>query len=334
MVSSKFRVGVIGVGRMGERHCRVYSGLPEVDFVGVSDMSPRRGMAVAEAYGARFFPDYGDLLREVDAVSVATPTPAHGEVARECLRQRVPALIEKPLAADLAEARALVRLAHETSTLLQVGHIERFNPAFLEVQGIVQDLAVVALNTRRLSPFDTSNTDVDVVLDLMIHDIDLMLALLGDQVESIRALGRPARSSSVDYAVATVGMASGAIANLTSSRVTEQKVRLLEITALGAYVEVDLLVKSVLIHRRTLPEYLVNQQKPLRYRQESFVEHIQIPTAEPLALELRDFVRCVRDGTRPRVTGEEGLRALEVAACIRDQLRAALPERSPTLLTS
>ena len=320
MPSKKIRVGVIGVGRMGERHCRVYSGLAGVDFVGVNDTSIERGQTVAHRYGVRFFDRVTDLLAEVDAISVTTPTDSHAVIAAECLQRHVHILVEKPLANNLAEAHELVQLARRSDVVLQAGHIERFNPAFLELESILEGETIVGLSARRLSPFDTSNTDIDVVFDLMIHDIDLALTLMRGDIALVQASGCSARTSATDYAVASLGMANGAVATLTASRVTEQKVRTLEITALGAYVEVDLLNMSISIFRRTLPEYLANRERPLRYRQEGLVERIHIPTAEPLWLELQDFVRCVQDGSRPRVSGEDGLRALELATRIQEQV--------------
>jgi virulence factor len=318
---------------MGERHCRIYSGLSNVEFVGVSDLSAQRGRAVASSYEVPWYEDFADLLPKVDAVSIAAPTGSHFAIAAECLRRRVHVLVEKPLAGDLAEARELAWLASESPVVLQVGHIERFNPVFLELQGILEDMQVVALNARRLSPFDTSATDTDVVFDLMIHDIDLLLALLGDDIDCIQAYGRSPRMSSADYAVAALSLARGPIATLTASRVTEQKVRQLEVTALGAYVDADLLAKSICIYRRTLPEYLTSQQRTLRYRQENLVERIQVPTAEPLLLELQDFVRCVRESCRPRVSGEDGLRAMELATRIRECMDRTA-SASPAALTA
>jgi virulence factor len=337
MSPSKVRIGVIGVGRMGERHCRVYSTLPHVEFVGVSDTSLDRARTTAHKYAVDYYADYHDLLREVDAVSIATPTRFHYELARETLRQGRHALVEKPLAHSVGEARDLAHLASESSTVFQVGHIERFNPVFLELQAILEDLQIVGLAARRLSPFDSSNTDVDVIYDLMIHDVDLAVTLLGDQVERVQAHGRSTQLGAADYVVANLSITDGPIANLTASRLTEQKVRLLEITALGAYIEADLLNKSIYIYRRTLPEYVQNHHRPLRYRQEGLVERIHIPTAEPLMLELQDFVRCIQEGTTPKVTARDGLRALELAASIRGCLQAEIPliqARAPELLAA
>lgn len=320
MAATRIRVGVIGVGRMGERHCRIYANLSNVEFVGVSDLSVARGRTIADAYGVSFYEDFTDLLGRVDAVSVATPTDSHLTVAAECLRRHVHVLVEKPLASNQAEAREVLSVASRSAALLQVGHVERFNPVFLELQSIVEDLQIVALAARRLSPFDTSNTDVDVVFDLMIHDIDIALALLGDDISQVQAIGRSARTTAVDYAVANVAFADGPLATLTASRVTEQKVRLLEITTPEAYIEADLLNKCISIYRRTYPEYLSNHQRPLRYRQANLLERVDISTAEPLMLELQDFARCVCEGAKPKVSAEDGLRALELAARVREQM--------------
>lgn len=320
---NRTRVAVVGVGHLGRHHARVFASLPDVELVGVVDSRIEQAETVAEACGTTAFADYRDMLDKVDAVSVAVPTRFHREVAGAFLERGIPAMIEKPLATTLAEAEELVKLAEKAGVPLQVGHIERFNPTFLELQSILEDMTIVALSARRLSPFDTSNTDVDVIRDLMIHDIDIALTLLGGAIDGLDAFGRSARTSSTDYAVATLSYNQGPMATLTASRVTEQKVRLLEVTAIGAYVEADLLNKSICIHRRTFPEYVFNHQRPVRYRQESLVEQIHIPTAEPLFLELQDFVRCVGGGGAPRVTALDGLRALQVATCIRDQLSVA-----------
>ncbi len=334
MLPNRVRVGVIGAGRMGERHCRVYAGIGGVEFVGVSDRSLVRGSDVAAKYEVPYYADHLDLLDRVDAVSVATPTDSHFEVAAECLRRGVHVLVEKPLAGDLAEARALEQMSRHSRALLQVGHIERFNPAFLELQSIVDELEIVAVSARRLSPFDSSNTEIDVVFDLMIHDVDLVLALLGQGIQCVQASHRSARTDAADYAVASLAVPGGPIATLTASRVTEQKVRLLEITALGAYVEIDLLNKSISVYRRTLPEYIANHCRPLRYRQESVVERIHIPTAEPLMLELQDFIRSIRDGRRPTVSAEDGVRAVELATEIRASMDASGRRLPPALVAA
>jgi len=199
--------------------------------------------------------------------------------------------------------------------VLQVGHIERFNPAFIELKHVTDGMTITGINVRRLSPFDTSNTDVDVIRDLMIHDLDLVVNTVNLEIEGIHAWGRSIHTNGIDHAVATLSFRNGPIAILAASRVTEQKVRAIEIIAEGAYVEADLLNKSVLIHRRTFPQYLDNH-KTTKYRQESVIERIQVPMSEPLMLELRHFVDCVRDGSPTQVPGSAGLCALQLAEVI------------------
>jgi predicted dehydrogenase len=303
------RVGVIGAGRMGERHCRVYSTMRGAEFVGVFDVDHVRGHEVAERYDARYFDSPIDLLHEVDAVTIATPTPFHFDLAMEAFMSGVHALIEKPLALTVEQGRTLVETARKSNLTVQVGHVERFNPAYIELKNVADDLSVVAVLIRRQSPFDISNKDVNVINDLMIHDIDLLLNLVGQPVESVMASGRAVMNGATDHAVANFVFQNGPIATLIASRVTQSKVRRVDITAQNAYVEGDLLSKSVSIHRRLMHEY-----KGAKYRQESIVENIQIPVAEPLLLEQQHFVECVRENRQPSVSVEDGLRAVEYAA--------------------
>jgi predicted dehydrogenase len=297
--------------------------MPTVELVGISDQRPEHGRQVADRYETAYVQEYTDLLGKVDAVSVATPTHTHYGVAVDCINRGVGLLLEKPLTHTLAEARSLATLTERSNVVLQVGHIERFNPAFMELEEILKDMDVIGLTAQRLSPFDTSGTDADVVFDLMIHDIDLALTLIPRKIQSLQATGRAARTDNVDYAVATLSMQDGPIASLIASRITEQKVRLLEVTTVGAFVTADLLTKSIRVYRRAIPELLGGGQRPLRYRQENLVELIQIPSAEPLQLELQDFLRCVREHDTPKVSAAEGLRALTVAAEISDSIVTA-----------
>lgn len=310
------RVGVIGAGLMGERHCRVYANLRGAEFVGVFDVNHVRGHEVAEKYDARYFDSPLDLLREVDAVTIATPTPYHFDLAMESFMAGVHTLIEKPLTYTLDQARALAAEAHKTGLTVQVGHVERFNSAYIELKNVANDLPVVAITIRRQNSFDASNKDVDVINDLMIHDIDLLLDLVGQPVESVNALGRSVLNGAIDHAVANFCFRDGPIATVIASRVTQSKVRRIDITAQNAYVEGDLMSKSVAIHRR-----LMNEYKGAKYRQESVVENIYIPVAEPLLLELQHFVACIREQRQPQVPIEDGLRAMEFATRISELAR-------------
>jgi len=300
---------------MGERHCRICANLPYVELVGVADPNEGRGRQVAENYETAYFPDYRDMLACLDAVTVAASTSAHHTLTAECLERGLHVLVEKPIAETVQQAQELVRMADERGLVLQVGHIERFNPAFTELKHVTEGMKLVGITMRRLSPFDTSNTDVDVIRDLMIHDLDLAVNLVGLDIEGINAWGRSISTGTIDHAVASLSFGNGPIATLFASRVTEQKVRAIEVIAKGAYVEADLLNKSVLVHRRTFPQYLDNHDVT-KYRQESVIERIHVPMSEPLMLELRHFVDCVRENRPSQVSGRDGLRALQLAEAV------------------
>ena len=314
------RVGVIGVGVMGQRHCRVYSGLRQVQLTGVCDARPENGRRVAQQYNAPYFDRVEDILAEVDAVSLVTPTPMHFDLAMQCLAQGKHVLVEKPITETLEQAQKLTEAAEMSDLIVQIGHIERFNPVFMELKHVLEDVTMLAVNFRRLSAYEGSNTDVDVVLDLMIHDLDLVLDLIGQMPVSVEAQGLTALSGSIDHATAQLRFASGPLLEITASRVTEQKVRSIEVTALEAYLQGDLLNKSINVHRRTIGEYMNHNQRGVKYRQESIVERIHVPMAEPLLLELQHFIDCIRENKQPLVTARHGRNALELAVTIQQAI--------------
>ena len=316
MDGKPIRVGVVGVGVMGERHCRVYSTLRNVELVGLTDLNVERGQEVAATYETRYFESYQQMLEAVDAVNIVTITPAHFDLAMEALAHDVHVLVEKPLTETIEQGKTLIAEAEKRGKILQVGHIERFNPAYITLKSVTEGLRMIAINVRRLSPFDTSNTDVDVIRDLMIHDLDLVVDLVGSSLEGFSAWGRSFSTKAIDHAVANLSFRSGPIATLAASRITEQKVRMIEITAEGAYIEADLLGKSIMIHRRARPELLGAAQ----YRQESFIERIQVPLVEPLLLELRHFVDCIQENKPSEVPGKDGLYALQLAKAVADEI--------------
>jgi predicted dehydrogenase len=329
-MSDKIRVGVIGIGNMGERHCRVYSTLPQVNLVGVSDLVESRGRLLQEKYEVQYFADFRELLSKVDAVSLATTTPGHYPLGMECLRQGKHLLVEKPLALTADQAQEMTELAQASNLLLMVGHIERYNPAFAELQGLLashQAEEPIAINIRRLSPFDGSQTDVDVVCDLMIHDLDLILKLTGRVPDALETFGRSVFTGTIDHAVATLYYQDGPVVILAASRVTQQKVRAIELTTSESYVETDLLHKNLSIHRRFVPHYS-NRETP-SYRQEDFIEKIFVPSTEPLQLELSDFIQSIKNGTVPQVTGLDGLAALTLALEIKRKIEEKLAGSQP-----
>lgn len=316
----RIKTGVIGVGVMGQRHCRVYSNLRRADLVGICDANLEIGNQVAQQYDVPFYSQIDELLEQVDAVSLVTPTPLHFDLAKRCLEKGVHVLVEKPVAETLAEAEALTQIAEAGELVVQVGHIERFNSAYVELKNVLKDMTILAVNLRRLSAYESSNKDVDVVLDLMIHDIDLALDMIGPQPSSINAYGLTVLSDVVDHATAQMKFEGGPLLTMTASRVTEQKIRAIEVTALEAFLECDLLNKSISVHRRTTAEFLNHNDRGVKYRQESIVERIHIPIFEPLFLELQHFVDCIINNETPQVSARDGLEALRMATMIQNKI--------------
>lgn len=309
---------------MGQRHCRVYSNLRRVCLVGVCDANSQLGSQVASQHGVPYFADVDELLDQVDAVSLAVPTPLHFALAKHCIEKDKHLLIEKPMAETLEQAETITRLAEGCGLIVQVGHIERFNPAFVELKNVMEERTVLAINLRRLSPFAGSNLDVDVVGDLMIHDTDLALNLVGKPPISVEAFGLTASDGRLDHVVAHLFFENGPLLTMTASRITEHKVRSIEVTAVDAYLECDLLNKNVLVTRHTIGEYLNHNHKGVKYHQESLVERIQVPAFEPLFSELSHFVECVAEGKTPSVSARDGMNALKLVEAIRSQARKNL----------
>jgi predicted dehydrogenase len=310
------RIGIIGVGNMGQHHTRVFSLLKDVEFIGVSDVNIERGLDTASKYRVRFFENYHDLLPHVDAVCIAVPTRLHYSVGMDCLKAGIHTFIEKPIAANIAEAESLVNAAAEFNGILQVGHIERFNPAFQELSKVLKTEELLALEAHRMSPYSQRANDVSVVLDLMIHDIDLLLELVGDRVVKLTASGsRAAGSGYLDYVTAILGFSNGIVATLTASKVTHRKIRRLAAHCENSLTEADFLNNEILIHRQTTANYTSDYGQVL-YRQDGLIEKVYTSNIEPLHAELEHFVHCVRGGDQPSVGGEQALRALRLASLI------------------
>ena len=313
------RIGVIGTGRMGQSHCRVYSNLRHAKFVGICDANADLGKDIAKRHEVSFFRDVDSLLENVDAVSVCTPTPDHFEIVKRCLDQNIHVMVEKPFTETLEQARALKEAASKSKVVVQVGHIEKYNPAFIELRKVLDGMEVLAMNFNRLSPFQGSNVDVDVVLDLMIHDIGLVVDMFHTEPVSVDAHGFSVFTKTIDYGMAILKYEPELLLSLTASRVTEQKIRAISVTTRDAYIEADLLHKTIEVHRRTLGDY-VNQKNSHKYRQESLIERIVVPAMEPLFLELQDFVTCVSEGKTPQVTAADGYNALRFVLMLREKI--------------
>jgi len=299
-------VGVVGVGALGRHHARVWSALEGARLVGVHDIDRVRAEAVAAEFDCPVCPDLASLLAEAQAVSVAVPTVDHHAVARHALEKGRDVLLEKPMTATLAEADDLVDLAERAGAQLQVGHIERFNPATEELLGAVK--APRFVEVHRLGSFSPRSLDVDVVLDLMVHDLDIVLALDGSAPTQIEAVGVPVLTPKVDIANARLKFASGLIANVTASRVSLEKVRKFRVFAPRTYVSADFTAREAQIFRLEAPD---GSGRP---RISS--EKRGAPEEEPLKRQIQAFLRSVTSRSRPLVPGADGRRALALAHAI------------------
>lgn len=310
------RTGVVGVGHLGYHHARLYAALPEAELVGVVDSDEARRSKAADEFTVPGFSEVHALIDAgVDAVSVATPTTFHHDVVVELLQAGVHVLVEKPMAATVLEAETMVAVARAHHCLLQVGHIERFNGAVLALFNALKRPRFI--ECHRLSPYPKRSTDVSVVLDLMIHDLDIVLALDGSSVVSLDAVGVPVFSVEEDIANVRLRCASGCVANLTSSRVSVEPMRKIRIFEENAYVSTNYSDQEVLVYRKK-PGPLPEGGNPMELLS---IEPLAVKRDEPLKLELLAFLECVRDKKQPVVTGEDGLRVLKLAWEIVDFIR-------------
>lgn len=317
--------GVIGVGSMGKNHARVYRELPETDLQGVSDTDAQAATEVAATYDTSSY-SLHDLLDRVEVVSVATPTATHYEIVRNCIKAGVHVLVEKPFVTDPEQGRELVDLAQERDVTLQVGHIERFNPATRNLLEIVAELDIIAIDMQRLGPPVERVIEDSVVRDLMIHDADLLMALVDEPISQLNVNG----TADGGYAAAHLQFPSGIVAKLTASRVTQEKERTLTITAEECHITVDLIGQTIDIHRQSLPLF-AKRNGDRTYQHEGVVERVFVENREPLKSELSAFIEAVVTGTEPLVTGDDGLRVLELIDTI-DELATEQPP-DPAALT-
>jgi len=335
----RIRAGVVGTGHMGQYHILAYAELWDVELVGVVDADGEKARRVASQYDTRAFLHHSDLFGEVDVVSVAVPTPLHFAVTRDLLEAGINVLVEKPLTPTLEEAKELFRLARARGAVMHAGHVERFNGAVQELKKIVE--RPILIESRRLGPFVPRVQHDTVVMDLMIHDIDIVLGLVEGEPRRISAMGRVLHSAAPDVANVQILFDTGTIASITASRATEQKIRTLAITQPDAYIFLDYTDQDIQIHRRAAQEYTLNRES-IRYRQASFVEHLFVHKDNPLKLEIRhlvDAVRAARAGIRLELPEEEDLRSLAVALEIERMIRegrgeAAWPEDLPWRIRS
>ncbi len=305
MSNQPLRVGVIGVGHLGARHAEIYAAMPQVQLVGLCDINAERVQTLASTLGCLAVTDYRKLAREIEAASLAVPTCLHAEMGLALLRRGIHVLIEKPLATTLVEANALIRAASRKHVTLQVGHVERFNAA---IHAALEHLKHPRfIEVHRLSPYPFRGTDVSVILDVMIHDLDLILELVDSPVRRISASGVSVLSSSEDIANARVEFASGCVANLTASRISDESIRRIRVFQEDSYLSIDYKAQTVELARK----------------RDHTIERVNLPVNQrpPLQDELAAFVDAIRTKRPPLVTGEDGRAALALALKIEQTMR-------------
>jgi len=298
MEMERLRIAVVGVGNLGRHHARIYSELPGVELAGVVDIDEKSGRKIAAKFGTNAYTRLSDLPGGIDGISVVVPTEAHRPIAMEALDRGSHVLLEKPIALNVAEANEIIERARRNGLVLQVGHVERFNPAITALRKILTRIGFIEVH--RLAPYKPHGTEVGVVLDLMIHDIDIILNIVQSPIADIQAVGIPVLSSSEDIANARIRFENGCIANVTASRISFEKVRKIRIFQSNAYISLDYQNQDGMIYRRE-GERIIREKMPLE-------------KDEPLKLEIKSFLECIRASRQPLVPGEHGRHALRVAS--------------------
>jgi predicted dehydrogenase len=300
------RVGVIGIGYLGQHHARIYSDLEGVELVAIADLDENKSLSLAEKFGCKTYSDYREILPMVDAVSIVTPTTSHYVIALECLRAGKDILVEKPITENLREAEELVAESEKNGCILQVGHIERYNPAFLKGMEIINEPQFI--EAERLSPFLGRGTDVDVTLDLMIHDADIILSIINQQtIKEIRATGIKIVTDKIDVAKAWIEFEDGRVAVLKASRFSQDKKRMLRVYQKDSFITIDFQNNEIHHYRKTSEGLCFDIIKP--------------DNKEPLREELIDFIHCVKERRRPKVSAVEARNALQIVLDITDIIK-------------
>jgi len=308
---SKIRVAVIGAGYLGRQHVRIYSQLDSVELIGVVDTNPEIAQAVAREFHTVPYFSYEEVLGQVTAVSLAVPTVVHSQIGCQLLCGGVDLLVEKPIASSTSEADALIQAAHEHHCVLQIGHLERFNPAVIAARKMLT--APLFFEVHRLGVFTSRSLDIDVVLDLMIHDLDIVLDFVRSPVVAVSAVGLPILSSKIDIANARIEFANGCVANVTASRVSSEKVRKLRFFQPNQYLSIDYTRQDIVIMSVTSP--------PTAKAPAIVPNKIELSKIEPLRAEIESFLQAVRSRGQSAVSGEEGKRALELGQQVVERIR-------------
>lgn len=305
---------------MGQFHVNVYSGLDDVELVGVADVDPERCRSVTEKFGVECHSDYRELLELVDVATIAVPTRMHYDVAREALLKNIHLLVEKPISDNYERACKLFDMAKERELVLHVGHVERFNGAVQELHKIAED--PILIQCRRMGPFDPRMSEDGVVLDLMIHDIDIVLNLVKGDVTTINVTGCSVHTEKDDVVTVQLGFSSGCLATLTASRATHNKLRNMSITCKNKYIFLDFADQEIHVHRMAVSEHEL-RKKELRYKEESVQERIFVHRDNPLKLELQHFIDCINNKADRNVSVDNELKSLKLALKIIERYHAS-----------
>ncbi len=314
-MSQKINVAVIGVGHLGKWHADKYAASEDCNLVAVVDTDLTAARAVADKHGAQAHTDYQEVLPHIDAVSLVVPTSAHYLIARDCLEAGLHCLIEKPITETVEQAQTLIDIARAKNLTLQVGHIERFNSVMMDIDDILDKPQFI--ESTRLAPFTPRATDVSVILDLMIHDIDIILDLIDSPIQHISASGISVLSDEIDIANARLEFASGCVANVTASRISRKRERKLRIFQKDAYISADFQEKILAVNRKG-DEKTENGFHDITHSEKTYED------TDALNLEVLDFIQAIKTGNPPKVTGEDGLRALQAAIQITQLIRASV----------
>jgi predicted dehydrogenase len=314
---NKVRVGVIGVGYLGNFHAEKYRRMDNVELIGVFDTNQDRAKEVSARFGTRAFTHYHEFFGQTDAVSIAVPTESHFEVGADCMNHGLDVLIEKPMTATLEQADELIRIAESRKRVLQIGHLERFNPAVIALDSIVHQ--PMFIEAHRLGIFKNRSTDVSVVLDLMIHDIDIIMNIVKSEIKGIQAAGAPVICENADIANVRLEFASGCVANLTASRISTKNQRKIRLFQKDAYVSVDFTTREITTIRRDESATCADNLIP-----GMDIQQLSFSAADVLESELYSFIQSVSTRQAPLVSGVAGRQALHVALSITDQINTAI----------
>ena len=322
---SEIKVAVIGAGMMGKNHLKTYKSLNGVNLVGVYDIFPEACKAAAETFGIKAFSSLEEVAKEVDAVSVVKTSVTHAEVGEFFLNKGIHCLMEKPLATTEAQCKKLIKAAKKNHVTLLVGHIEQFNPAVEQMHKLLSDTSkICALSAHRMSAASGRITDVDVAMDLMIHDVEVILSLVKSPVVNVQASAVKTKMSpqGKDFITALVEFENGVTADITASRITQARVRTLSVTTDTNYIDMDFINQSINVHTQGRMPYVKQEDIPdwMHYGLKGSVEQLFIPTNQPLQAELNHFMNCVRGTETPRISGENALEALKIIWQIEEKL--------------